>query len=881
MRIQIEANKEELFFKRVSLVKSIADYIGEVDFDLKNRLIKAIDDKDKLFTDPVLLEVLKQWEIGYKDQTNVMLADISKVLDKGKLNKSLSSDPSWIGVDLDGTLAEYHEYKGPASIGKPITKMVDRVKEWVANNKNVKIMTARANPNSSDFRASITAIKKWCKKYIGKELPVVYEKDLHMAELWDDRAIQIQPNTGIRVDGLNKGEDEGISYFHYDIDTDSYIEDYDESLSKSQKGPFIGPRGGKWADPEHTIPWKEGNESISTKIILDKLPNDTIIKDKKGFSLSKWDGKYAYVETTDDDRYYARDNKYFDPIGIAQKYNIRFVLDDRGNPINAISDSYLGFNQKVPKQSHLGSIKEVWVKKSLKDLSGSQTDTLLKYFDDKGYRELTSKVSSSIWKKITGMSYDSIQSSGNEAFINAANSLISNYKLEYDNISWNNLISNGLYGLNKNGSKITMVISPKNFNKAIGKYMFHNNLQKAVWSNAHMNDLPDSAFLYIESGGKKDESGKTVPRSLRHFPYRGMDGKIDLAHTRNAIARIPQSKCGLSEQQKVALQNRARKYLGGKEMEKAMFCIGITNDELNKADRGGKYIRKVPKKGGGYVYFYENGKYEIGGQKDRKGITSYIDRALGSADGKKWLVQLRKLGTYDRNKAFNKLASMAVKNSGKALNSENKQTALTHLKQKYSFTYNKSLENEETEILETFLKSTIEDNSLPVIGKGKEQGDQELDGKGKSSGNPGNGSAIPDRGVSKPSVKKLSEDDEVDEKNMKDHKKPIENITRKSLNLSTQAHDYMAREVALRKGQLMKNDMVYIEPDEPIQKSVENKIMTSDEMAVRSMQNESFYKAHLMNRPLSGIPLSTVNKCRHCSNTFSKAITVCPNCGRM
>jgi SWI/SNF-related matrix-associated actin-dependent regulator 1 of chromatin subfamily A len=263
MRIQIEANKEELFSKRVSLVKSIADYIGEVDFDLKNRLIKAIDDKDKLFTDPVLLEVLKQWEIGYKDQTNMMLADISKVLDKGKLNKSLGSNPSWIGVDLDGTLAEYHEYKGSASIGKPIPKMVDRVKEWIANNKNVKIMTARANPNSSDFRASITAIKKWCKKYIGEELPVVYEKDLHMAELWDDRAIQIKPNTGIRVDGLNKGEDEGISYFHYDIDTDSYIEDYNEALNKAQKGPFIGPRGGKWADPEHTIPWKDEVHSYS------------------------------------------------------------------------------------------------------------------------------------------------------------------------------------------------------------------------------------------------------------------------------------------------------------------------------------------------------------------------------------------------------------------------------------------------------------------------------------------------------------------------------------------------------------------------------------------------------------------------------------------
>lgn len=31
-------------------------------------------------------------------------------------------------------------------------------------------------------------------------------------------------------------------------------------LGKLQKagGPYVGPKGGKWADPEHTIPWKEG-----------------------------------------------------------------------------------------------------------------------------------------------------------------------------------------------------------------------------------------------------------------------------------------------------------------------------------------------------------------------------------------------------------------------------------------------------------------------------------------------------------------------------------------------------------------------------------------------------------------------------------------------
>jgi hypothetical protein len=63
----------------------------------------------------------------------------------------------------------------------------------------------------------------------------------------------------------------------------------------------------------------------------------------------------------------------------------------------------------------------------------------------------------------------------------------------------------------------------------------------AVWTNASQNDLPDSCFAYIEPGGSKDETGKTTPRSLRHFPYKDASGKLDPAHVRNALARIPQS----------------------------------------------------------------------------------------------------------------------------------------------------------------------------------------------------------------------------------------------------------------------------------------------------------------------------------------------------
>jgi HK97 family phage prohead protease len=63
---------------------------------------------------------------------------------------------------------------------------------------------------------------------------------------------------------------------------------------------------------------------------------------------------------------------------------------------------------------------------------------------------------------------------------------------------------------------------------------------KAVWSTAYVNNLPDSAFLYVESG-TKDSEGKTTPRSKRHFPYKSAEGNVDLPHLRNALARIPQS----------------------------------------------------------------------------------------------------------------------------------------------------------------------------------------------------------------------------------------------------------------------------------------------------------------------------------------------------
>jgi hypothetical protein len=62
--------------------------------------------------------------------------------------------------------------------------------------------------------------------------------------------------------------------------------------------------------------------------------------------------------------------------------------------------------------------------------------------------------------------------------------------------------------------------------------------QRAEMTSASINDLPDSDFAYIEPGGSKDTSGRTVPRDKRHFPVH------DAPHVRDALGRAPQSPFG-------------------------------------------------------------------------------------------------------------------------------------------------------------------------------------------------------------------------------------------------------------------------------------------------------------------------------------------------
>jgi hypothetical protein len=125
------------------------------------------------------------------------------------------SKKGWIGVDLDGTLAHYDLWRGENHIGAPIPAMAERVRRWISEGVDVRIFTARVAgeaywigpvgiPEPITKSEARKYIEEWCERHFGRKLPVTCVKDYGMVELWDDRAVQVQINTGRRVDGVGE-----------------------------------------------------------------------------------------------------------------------------------------------------------------------------------------------------------------------------------------------------------------------------------------------------------------------------------------------------------------------------------------------------------------------------------------------------------------------------------------------------------------------------------------------------------------------------------------------------------------------------------------------------------------------------------------------------
>ena len=130
---------------------------------------------------------------------------------------------------------------------------------------------------------------------------------------------------------------------------------------------------------------------------------------------------------------------------------------------------------------------------------------------------------------------------------------------------------------------------------------------RAAMSVKDINDLPDSDFAYIEPGGEKDDDGKTVPRSLRHYPIH------DEAHVRNALARAAaeiahgdEEAADIARKAMPAIKAAAKKFGidTGEEKSATVPATAIRADyrgtrEERVSTRSGFQLREVPNGTGG------------------------------------------------------------------------------------------------------------------------------------------------------------------------------------------------------------------------------------------------------------------------------------------
>ena len=93
----------------------------------------------------------------------------------------------WVGFDFDGTLAKEYTFE-------PIKPMVDRLRTYLRNGTECRILTARGNDPDG-----INLVKTWLREQGFPDLQVTSKKDYQMIVLYDDRARQVIQNEGTVV----------------------------------------------------------------------------------------------------------------------------------------------------------------------------------------------------------------------------------------------------------------------------------------------------------------------------------------------------------------------------------------------------------------------------------------------------------------------------------------------------------------------------------------------------------------------------------------------------------------------------------------------------------------------------------------------------------
>lgn len=142
----------------------------------------------------------------------------------------MTTSRTWIGWDLDKSLAHYDDNGAHGPIGEPLDgpgTAFDLLKQELKKGTDCRIFTARVWPLGTDEatetqEAYVEAaeenkanIEAWCKKHLGRVLPITCVKDHMMKTLYDDRAVSVKPNVGTIIEPqeiINKVSKVGAGY---------------------------------------------------------------------------------------------------------------------------------------------------------------------------------------------------------------------------------------------------------------------------------------------------------------------------------------------------------------------------------------------------------------------------------------------------------------------------------------------------------------------------------------------------------------------------------------------------------------------------------------------------------------------------------------------
>lgn len=104
---------------------------------------------------------------------------------------------SWVGFDLDRTMAKRVKGDDHKEIGEPIQRMINLAKSYIAGGTKVKIFTARvASDKPEEVLYQVNLINEFSRLHFGKELDITCIKDRFCIRIYDDIARQVIPNTG-------------------------------------------------------------------------------------------------------------------------------------------------------------------------------------------------------------------------------------------------------------------------------------------------------------------------------------------------------------------------------------------------------------------------------------------------------------------------------------------------------------------------------------------------------------------------------------------------------------------------------------------------------------------------------------------------------------